>query len=56
MDEENRLMWETNRTRKTKPKSGLTWCWGCDANLVGDGAKCTVCGVVNKPGKFKKKG
>lgn len=57
MDEENRHVWETNRTRKKKPKSGYGWCSGCDANLVPqDGTKCNVCGTVNGIRKFKKKG
>jgi hypothetical protein len=55
MDEETRHMWETNRTRKTKPKSGLTWC-GCDRNLVADGEKCILCGSRVKTKKFKKVG
>lgn len=56
MDEENRHVWETNRTRKTKPKQGFYWCFGCDANLVGPGEKCKVCGCVGKSKRFKKTG
>lgn len=56
MDEENRQVWGTNKTRKTKPKQGLYWCDGCDANLVGPSEKCDVCGYADGSKRFKKKG
>lgn len=37
-----------NRSRARSPKRGLNWCFGCDMSRVGDGAKCPVCGRVNK--------
>jgi len=56
MGEETRIMWETNRTRRQRPKSGYAWCPGCDRCLVRDGQRCPVCGSLHKPGKFKKIG
>ncbi len=56
MDEENRQLWETNRTRRLKPKPGFSYCSGCDKALVPDGVKCPICGSFNGPKRFKKKG
>lgn len=56
MDEENRQLWETNRTRRLKPKPGFKYCSGCDKALVPDGVKCPICGSFNGPKRFKKKG
>jgi rRNA maturation endonuclease Nob1 len=56
MDEDTRHIWETNRTRKKKPKSGFKYCMGCDRVLLPDGVKCPVCGSDNGNNRFKKKG
>lgn len=56
MDEENRYLWENNRTRRLRPKRGVTFCWGCDAYLVGDGQKCPRCGTRHGIKRYKKKG
>lgn len=44
----------SNRVKKTEPKPGKFWCWGCDAALVNAGAKCTRCGNRNGPTKHQK--
>jgi hypothetical protein len=36
-----------NRIQKRTPKSGIFWCNGCDANLVENVPKCSVCGSRN---------
>lgn len=41
--------WVTNRDRTNAPRSGLHWCGGCDANLVGAGERCRVCRNVARP-------
>ena len=33
-----------NRIKKTLPKLGRYWCFGCDAFRVSTGSKCKVCG------------
>ena len=35
---------QTNRDKKLTPKLCISWCDKCDANLVGDNQKCSVCG------------
>lgn len=47
-------LWETNRERKLKPKTGKFWCWGCDAYLVGEWEKCPNCGKRNGQRRNKK--
>lgn len=44
----------TNREKARAPKQGLSWCGGCDANMVGFGAKCSVCGWTDGTHKAKK--
>lgn len=44
----------TNREKAREPKHGLGWCGGCDANMVGWGAKCSVCGWTDGTKKHKK--
>jgi len=34
-----------NRLKSRAPKTGRSWCGGCDANLVGDTERCRVCGT-----------
>lgn len=46
---------KVNRVRRQEPKKGLTWCWNCDACLVGDGQKCLVCGTLHKTKRFRKR-
>lgn len=38
--------------RYLPPKEGVFWCWRCDANLIGEKGKCSVCGNYN--GKKKR--
>lgn len=33
-----------NRIKKTSPKPGKYWCYGCDRAMVSKGQKCPVCG------------
>lgn len=47
-------MWETNRERKRKPKPGIYWCDGCDAQLTGESRKCPNCRVRNGRDRNKK--
>ena len=42
-----------NRIKKTYPKTGRYWCYGCDRSLVWQGRKCPVCGQ-KAIGKHKK--
>ena len=42
-DEALRLR-KVNRIRKTEPKQGKYWCYGCDRAKVSKGQKCPVCG------------
>lgn len=44
-----------NRIQGKTPKSGIFWCNGCDANLVGGGPKCSVCGNRNLKNKRRNK-
>lgn len=50
----------TNREKALKAKLGLSWCGGCDANLVGNGERCGVCRRIEyvnnetKKRRFKK--
>lgn len=54
--EENREYWETNRTRKTEPKSNrMSWCDNCDRELIRSGEKCPNCGFKEKTKHFKPK-
>lgn len=39
---------------KGKYKKGSTYCYGCDADIVSIGKKCTVCGTKMKGSKDKK--
>jgi len=43
----------TNRQKSRRAKLGLHWCCGCDANLVGQGDKCSVCGYCHNPKKTR---
>lgn len=47
-------LWLNNREKKRLFKSGLYWCGGCDANLVGDWKKCEVCNRRNGIKRNKK--
>ena len=42
-----------NRQRSRRAKLGLHWCFGCVANLVGQGEKCSVCGYCHNPKKTR---
>lgn len=44
-----------NREKVLAPKPGVSWCWGCDANLVSSGEKCDVCGHIEPISGNKKK-
>lgn len=34
----------TNREMRQEPKGSKPhWCWGCDGQLVADGATCPIC-------------
>lgn len=46
--------WVTNRDRARAPRSGRFWCGGCDANLVGKGERCRVCGANEYPATLRK--
>jgi hypothetical protein len=53
-DDERRL-WETNRSRKLRPRSRRGyWCRGCDACLVRESQKCPVCGRRHDKRRLKK--
>ena len=42
----------SNRDIATTSKgAGHHWCMGCDANVVGQYDKCTVCGHLGRPKK-----
>ena len=35
---------KVNRIKKTAPKKGRYWCYGCDRAKVRKGEKCPICG------------
>jgi len=43
----------SNRQKSKRASLGLSWCPGCDRNLIGDGEKCKVCGYHHKPKKIR---
>lgn len=45
---------KSNRQKRLTYKSGLFWCWGCDASLVSSWKKCKVCGKKNLPKRNKR--
>lgn len=49
--------WMSNRQKKKERKpTHSSYCWGCDANTVNDGQKCSICGVRQEPRRNKKNG
>ncbi len=48
-----RKEWETDRDVARRPKKKQFYCWSCDMALVGEGAKCKVCG--NRQGTKREK-
>ncbi len=42
------ITWETNRYKKTKPKTGKFWCNACDAAYMSANSKCSNCGISHK--------
>lgn len=42
---------KTNRQKRQTPKTGVFWCDCCDAELVGNGAKCPRCKHIQGGGK-----
>jgi len=53
MREEYKLA-KFNRIKKTTPKSGKTWCFGCDARYIGVTEKCPKCGTTLRDKEFKR--
>jgi ribosomal protein L40E len=47
--------WDSNRDIAKKAKLGTFWCWGCDAQIVGEYEKCPRCGYKEKAGKRRHK-
>lgn len=41
----------TNREKKQRCSKNAFWCMTCDANMVGEFGKCSVCGRHNSKGK-----
>jgi len=50
----HRQPWESNRDVIKRPKKGLFWCFGCDAQLVSEWGKCPRCGKRNGIKRNKK--
>lgn len=48
--------YDTNRDMAREAKLGKYWCYGCDANLIGDGEKCIRCGwkPIKRKRRYKK--
>jgi len=44
----------SNREKSRKPRKNKFWCFGCDAQLVGNFRKCPVCGYRNGKKRDKK--
>jgi len=46
---------KTNREKRMTPKSdGRFWCYGCDAEQVFEGEKCSNCGFKHHTNTIKK--
>jgi len=54
MKKKKRQTWEKNRDVARQPRHGFHWCDVCDAQLVGAGSKCPVCGHKQVPKRYKK--